>query len=77
MISQIFCKSLLLGPHEAKRSNAANLMSSDVEGIVNSIPILHELWASFLEIVISIYLLSSIVSHTAFLMLLPAIGEYF
>ena len=77
LVSQILRKSFLLGPHEAKRSAGMTLMSTDVDGIVNVIPSVHETWASAVELGLSIYLLSTVISKAAFLVALPAIGKYF
>ncbi len=75
LISQIFRKSFLLGPHEAKRSGATTLMSNEVEGVVNAIPVVHEAWASVLELILGVYSLSTVVSYSAFLIILPAAGR--
>lgn len=74
LVSQILRKGLLIGPHEAKRHSGTSLMSTDVEAIVNIIPLLHDAWIIPLELGLSIYLLSRAISKAAFLVTLPAIG---
>lgn len=73
LVAQILRKSLSLDPHEAKRTAASTLMSTDVDGIANGIPMLLETWASVVELVLSVYLLSTVVAESAFLTMLPAI----
>jgi hypothetical protein len=51
-------------------------MSTDVDGIVEVIPAIHETWASVVELCASIYLLSTVVFHAAFITMLPAVGEW-
>ena len=75
LVSQILDKSFLLGHHEAKRSAASTLMSTDTDGVVDVIPELHETWASVVELALSIYLLWTVVYYSAFLTILPAIGK--
>lgn len=74
LVSQILKKNFALGPHEAKRSAASTMMSTDVDGIVNTIPAIHETWASVLELGLSIYFLSILILRSGFLVIFPAIS---
>ncbi len=75
LVSQILRKNFLLRPHEAKRSAATTLMSTDVDGIVTALPAIHETWASVIELGLSIYFLSVLISQSGFLIILPAIRK--
>ncbi len=75
LVSQILRKSFSLVPHEANRSAASTLMSTDVDGIVAIIPVIHEIWASVVELVLSVYLLSTLVLYAGFITMIPALGE--
>jgi hypothetical protein len=77
LVSQILRKNFLLGPHEAKRSAASTLISTDVDCIVDTIPLIHETWASVIELALSIYFLLTVISQSGLLVIFPAMSEYF
>ncbi|KAK2592795.1 hypothetical protein QQS21_009499 [Conoideocrella luteorostrata] len=73
LVSEIFKKTLAIEQVNAKEFAAATLMSTDIDGISEGLPKFHELWASFLELGLGLYFLSTAVGAAAFLIIFPAI----
>ncbi|RDW75794.1 hypothetical protein BP5796_06615 [Coleophoma crateriformis] len=57
LISMVYNQTIQVKALDLRDSAAITLMSTDVQRIVDSLRIVHELWASVLDIVIAIYLL--------------------
>ncbi|KAK3185575.1 hypothetical protein K4F52_005675, partial [Lecanicillium sp. MT-2017a] len=72
LISQILRKNLAINHQEAKKSAAATLMSTDVDGLSDGIPKLQDTWACFVEIGLAIFFLHTKVGNGAFLVIIPA-----
>lgn len=75
IIPLIFKKTMLLPHASATESAATTLMSTDVEGIVNGVPKIHEIWAAIVEIGLGLYLLTTVIDQAAFLVVIPVIGK--
>jgi len=58
LISQIYRHTTALQGTSVKDSAAITLMGTDVERIVQSLRLIHELWASILEVSIAVWLLA-------------------
>jgi ATP-binding cassette subfamily C (CFTR/MRP) protein 1 len=63
LVSAIFHKSMTLKFAGAGDKAAISLMSTDVERIAQSIPFVHEFWASLIEVAIAIWLLERLLSY--------------
>ena len=57
LVTAIYEKSLNLMDRAVEGSAAVSLMSTDVEGIATNMQSVHEVWASLIELGISIFLL--------------------
>ena len=57
LVSVIYSKTLRVAHAEIKDAAATTLMSTDVDRIASSLQIIHEIWASVVELGIAIYLL--------------------
>lgn len=71
----IFKKTLNLPYSVAKDSAAATLMSTDIEGISTGIPKLHDIWSGFIEVIVGLYILSTIIDKATFLVVLPVLSK--
>lgn len=74
---QIYKKSLTLYYDEAQQEAALTLMSTDIEGIEEGLPLFHDIWASVIQFGLCIYLLIGIIGRAAVLVLLPTGGKLF
>lgn len=52
------------------------LMSTDIDGITAGFRMLHDIWASILELGIGIYLLYKEVGPASFLVFIPIVGQF-
>jgi len=75
-VSHIIRKNLSITHQEAKKSAAATLMSTDIDGLSTGIPKLQDTWACFVEIGLATYFLSTIVGKGAFLIIVPALRTW-
>lgn len=71
LVGQIIKKNLALESTEAKKAAALTLMSADVDGIIATAMKFHEIWASFFDVGISLFLLSTLIGHAWFLPAIP------
>lgn len=51
-------------------------MSTDVAGIVTALPFVHDAWAGLVELSVGMYLISTVIKQSAFLVILPAVSKY-
>lgn len=77
LISQILAKSLRIPYSEASKKSALSNMSTDIEGLVTGLPMMHDIWVSFIEIGIGAYILTTVVGRAAFLVVLPLVCEFY
>lgn len=75
LISQITRKNLAISQQEARKSAAATLMSTDVDGLADGIPKLQDTWACFVEIGVAVYFLSTTIGKGALLIIAPALSK--
>lgn len=75
LASLVFKKTLALHPSSIKESAPVTLMSTDVENIVLAGDSLHDLWASFIELPIGIYLLYRHVGVPSLFILVPGVSK--
>ncbi|KAM4066385.1 ABC transporter [Hirsutella rhossiliensis] len=73
LISAIFKKTLGLELSDARGSAAMTLMSADIDGIQTGLSVLHDVWASVIELALGIYLLATLVGSACVLAALPAL----
>ncbi|PYH88753.1 hypothetical protein BO71DRAFT_435441 [Aspergillus ellipticus CBS 707.79] len=57
LISSLYQKTTFLATEDVKGSAVLTLMGTDVERIVSSSKVLHEIWASIIEVFVALYLL--------------------
>ncbi len=57
LIAMIFDKTLRIDSSAVKDAEAITLMSADIDRIASSMPLIHELYASFIETGVALYLL--------------------
>lgn len=75
LASLVFKKTLALHPSSIKESAPVTLMSTDIESIVLAGDALHDLWASFIELPIGIYLLYRHIGVPSLFILIPGISK--
>lgn len=75
IISEIFKKTLAISQSEAKDLASATLMSTDIEGISLGLRVVHDIFATIIEVGIGIYLLTTVVGKASFLIIFPTIGK--
>ncbi len=75
LASVVFKKTLALHPSAIKESAPVTLMSTDIESIVLAGDSMHDLWASFIELPIGIYLLYRHVGVPSLFILIPGISK--
>lgn len=76
LVPCIYRKTLSLNSSDATASAALTLISTDIEVIKNGLVQLHEVWASFVEIGLAIYLLEKQVGWAAAVSISFAVGKY-
>lgn len=72
LASLVFKKTLRLEASSIRDSAPVTLMSTDIESIVMSGDAIHDIWASFIEIPLAIYLLYRNVGVPSLFILIPA-----
>lgn len=70
----IYEHTMSLRAKDVRDSAALTLMGTDVERIVESLRMVHELWASLLEVAVGVWLLTRQVSYAAVLPLVVCLG---
>ncbi|OAA39066.1 ABC transporter, transmembrane domain, type 1 [Metarhizium rileyi] len=75
LVSEIFKKTLVIDQSRAKEMAAATLMSTDVEGIALGLRKFHDILASFVEVGLGIYLITTIVGKASFLIIFPGFAS--
>lgn len=75
--SQILKKTLRLRSHKAADAAALTHISADVDGVLDVVRTVHDLWIGIIELAIGLYLLWTIVGMAFFAPLIPIIGEYY
>ncbi|KAK9426251.1 putative ABC multidrug transporter [Seiridium unicorne] len=73
LVAMIFDKTMRLDHSMAKDSEAITLMSADIEGIEPGVELIHEIWASVVELGIGLYLLQRQIGAACFFVVIPAI----
>jgi len=76
LVALIFEKTLGIEEAKARDGDAVSLMSADIEGIEPGIELIHEIWASVIELGIALYLLQMQVGAACFLVVIPAAGKF-
>lgn len=75
LVALIFQKTLELDSTKASEGDAISLISADIEGIEPGISLIHEVWASIVELGIALYLLERQVGAACFFVIIPAAGN--
>lgn len=75
LASLVFQKTLKLKTFSIRESAPVTLMSTDIESIVLAGDPLHDIWASFLELPIAIYLLYQHIGFPSLFIVVPGIRE--
>lgn len=73
LVSLVYKKTLDLVPTTVKDSAPTTLMSTDVEGIATGIAQIHDIWASFVELPVALYLLYRQVGIPSLFIIIPAL----
>jgi ATP-binding cassette subfamily C (CFTR/MRP) protein 1 len=76
LVSLVFKKTLELQSTSVNESAPVTLMSTDIETIVQAGASIHDIWASFIELPVAIYLLYRYVGVPSLFILVPAVGKY-
>ena len=77
LIAAIYDKMLRLTPRELDNSAAVTLISSDMTNIERIVPFFHNIWASIMELILGIFILSTFAGPAAALMVFPALGKLY
>lgn len=75
LVSLLFDKSFRLSSSDAKDAAGVSLMTADVDGVIQPLDEIQNVWASFLDIGLGLYLLSTVVGKSFFLSSIPCIGK--
>lgn len=75
LVALIYDKVLHLSIEETSNNAAVTLMSTDIQGIAGALPMLHDLWASFIEIGIAVWLLERQIGVACVISAVTAFGE--
>ncbi|PHH80624.1 hypothetical protein CDD80_627 [Ophiocordyceps camponoti-rufipedis] len=73
LVALIFAKVVDLEATTAKDTAALTLMSTDIDGISSGLQDVHDMWASFIELGLGVFLLQRQVGAACFLVLVPAV----
>lgn len=71
LVTQISDKNARLPQHEAKKSAAMTLMSTDVDGMADGLPEIYELVMTLIEVGLGVWFLSRFVGKSCFVVLAP------
>lgn len=74
LVSLLFEKNFRLSSSDAKDAAGVSLMTADVDGIIQPLDEIQNVWASFLDIALGLYLMSTIVGKAFFLSSIPCIA---
>ena len=74
LVSLIFRKTLELDPAAVKENAPVTLMTTDMDTIVSSGEVIHELWGSLIDLPIGIWLLYRQVGYPGLFVLIPTLG---
>lgn len=75
LLAEISKKSLRLKHGEVKKGASVTHMNTDTVGAIGGIHRLHEVWSRPLEVVVNVYILSTVVKQATFLFVLPFAGK--
>ncbi|KAK3190819.1 hypothetical protein K4F52_003135 [Lecanicillium sp. MT-2017a] len=75
IIPLITKKTLMLSSAVVDDSAAATLMSTDMEAILTGIPDIQDVWASYAEVALGLYLLHGIIGESTFTVLVPVLAS--
>jgi ATP-binding cassette, subfamily C (CFTR/MRP), member 1 len=75
LIPMIIGKALRLEHSAARDAEAITLMSADIEGIEVGVEVIHETWASIIELGIGLYLLQRQIGAACFFVVIPMISK--
>ncbi|KAK1991372.1 putative multidrug resistance protein MDR [Colletotrichum falcatum] len=73
LVVLIFEKTLRLNASTARDNEAVTLMSADIEGIEPGVELIHEIWASIVELGVAMYLLERKVGAACLFVVIPAV----
>ncbi|KDN69059.1 hypothetical protein CSUB01_10053 [Colletotrichum sublineola] len=73
LFALIFEKTMSLDVSTARNNEAVTLMSADIEGIEPGVELIHEIWASIVELGVALYLLERKVGAACFFVVMPAV----
>lgn len=73
LVALIFEKTMSLDASTARDNEAVTLMSADIEGIEPGVELIHEIWASVVELGVALYLLERKVGAACFFVVIPAV----
>lgn len=76
IIGLIYKKTLDLAPSTIKDAAPTTLMSTDVEGIAMGIAQIHDVWASFIELPVALYLLYRQVGIPSLFIIIPSMSKW-
>lgn len=76
LVTKIYVKTLCQASGQCQETRSTTLMSTDVDRIVTGLLNFHELWASPVEIVIALVLLSRSVGYPSVAALAVTLGNF-
>jgi hypothetical protein len=77
LVSVVVEKTLRINLGNDSKSAAVTLMSTDIDGIVSGLTVLHDVWAGLVELGLAVFLLATLVGGASFLVVVPAVSEFF
>lgn len=72
----LYDKMQKLSTDETQSAAAITLMTTDVLGVTQIIALLHEVWATCLELALGVYILYLFVGAACFLIFVPSISMF-
>lgn len=73
VVAALYDKSLRLSHEQLSKSSALTLMNADVEGIQDSIAMMHDIWASVIEFGLGLFILATFIGPACVLMVFPTL----
>lgn len=75
LVMAIYRKSLRLSYTEAQKAEGVSLITADVDGVIEGLPYIHDIWACFIEFGVCMYLLTRIVGKASIFVLVPTASK--
>jgi hypothetical protein len=76
VIAALYEKSLKLSHEQLSKSSSLTLMNADVDGILDSLAMIHDIWASVIEFGLGLFILATFIGPACVLMVIPTTCKF-